>query len=85
MDRIAEMLVEVKAGRALDVRREGFETATEGTYRLRRFVSGKRYADLARGRWIASIGESMVDGRIFAAIDARFADGPNFSVLYTSN
>jgi len=82
MQRIEDMKRMLKTGEALDVRREGRETAVEGVYELRRFVEDKAYVDLARGRYIVSVGQGFFDNRIFASCDTRFADNCNYSTLY---
>lgn len=54
----------------------------EGLWELRRYDPAARYWDKKNGRPIGSIGRSVWDGRIYAAIDARFADDMNYDCLF---
>lgn len=71
----------VARGETIDVRREGREIS-EGIFRLPRFVDGKDYCDLARQRYIWSIGKNVFDGRIEASMDSRYYGDPNWECLF---
>jgi len=53
-----------------------------GTYRLDRFVDDVDYFVGSTERWIWSIGRRFSDGAIFAALDSRFYQNPEFHCLW---
>jgi hypothetical protein len=53
-----------------------------GTFRLDRFDAGADYCVGSTEQWIWSIGRRLSDGAIFAAIDSRFYQNPEFHCLF---
>ncbi len=53
-----------------------------GAFRLDRFVEGADYFVGSTEQWIWSIGRRMSDGAIFAALDSRFYQNPEFHCLF---
>jgi hypothetical protein len=53
-----------------------------GTFRLDRFVDDVDYFVGSTEQWIWSIGRRLSDGAIFAAIDSRFYQNPEFTCLW---
>lgn len=65
----------------IDVRRAGHQIA-EGVFRLKRYIDGPDYVDTLNSRRIGSIGRNVHDGRIEAAVDARYYGNPNWECLF---
>ena len=78
MEKIYDM---IRHGTAIDVMTVG-DQMDEGMWHLKSFQEGKVYVDLANKRYIGSIGRSLFNNRIFAAVDARFVDNPSYECLY---
>jgi len=53
-----------------------------GTFHLDRFVEGVDYCARSTEQWIYSIGRRKSDGEIFAALDSRFYQNPEFHCLW---
>jgi len=53
-----------------------------GTFRLDAFVDGADYCVGSTEQWIWSIGRRLSDGAIFAALDSRFYNNPEFHCLF---
>ncbi len=53
-----------------------------GTFRLDRFVGVADYCVGSTEQWIWSIGRRHSDGAIFAALDFRFYQNPDFHCLW---
>jgi hypothetical protein len=53
-----------------------------GTFRLDRFVDDCDYCVGSTEQWIWSIGRRLSDGAIFAALDSRFYQNPEFHCLW---
>lgn len=68
--------------KTVSIRREGKEIQ-QGVWELRRFIPGAQYVDPIHGWTIRSIGQRIGDNKIFAAVDHRFSDDPNYSCLYS--
>lgn len=52
------------------------------TFRLDRFTEGADYFVGSTEQWIWSIGRRLSDGAIFAALDSRFYQNPEFFCLF---
>jgi hypothetical protein len=78
MENILDM---IRHNSAIDVMSVG-DQLDEGMWQLKSFQDGKVYVDLANKRFIGSIGRSLFNNRIFAAVDARFVDNPSYECLY---
>lgn len=53
-----------------------------GTFHLDRFVDDADYCVASTEQWIWSIGRRKSDGEIFAALDSRFYNHPDFNCLW---
>ena len=53
-----------------------------GTFRIDRFDAGADYCVGSTGQWVWSIGRRLSDGEIFAALDSRFYQNPDFKCLW---
>ncbi len=53
-----------------------------GTFHLDRFVDDADYCVGSTEQWIYSIGRRKSDGEIFAALDSRFYQNPEFHCLW---
>lgn len=73
-----------KIGKEIDIYRETSpECVDDGcVFQLDKFVEGKDYCDAAEERWIWSIGQCELTGKILAATDARFYDLEGFQCLW---
>lgn len=70
------------APNVVDVRRAGQQIA-EGVFRIhQQFVQGAIYVDSLNNRRIGSIGRNVFDGRIEAAVDARYSGDINWECLF---
>lgn len=69
-----ETMIELAAPEAGDLYR--------GTFRLDRFVDDADYCVGSTEQWIWSIGRRLSDGAIFAALDSRFYQNPEFTCLW---
>lgn len=78
----------LEKGEALDVETMLATAAPEpgdlyrGTFHLDRFVDDCDYCVGSTEQWIWSIGRRLADGEIFAAIDSRFYQNPEFTCLW---
>jgi hypothetical protein len=78
----------LESGEALDVERMIALAAPQpgalyaGTFHLDRFVDGADYCVASTEQWIYSIGRRKSDGEIFAALDSRFYQNPEFTCLF---
>ena len=77
---------ELRKGECLDVNvigvpLEGFEGVV---WELKRgtFKDNKNYCDAKGEQWIWSIGQRVLDARVFAAIDTRFYGNEMFACLW---
>lgn len=81
------MLRKLRSGEARDVEKMLALDQTQsgelaGTFRLDRFVDDSDYCVGSTEQWIWSIGRRLTDGEIFAAIDTRFYQNPEFHCLW---
>jgi hypothetical protein len=53
-----------------------------GVYQLSKFTEDADYCDAKHEAWIWSIGKRLSDGQIFAAIDTRFYQHPDYECLW---
>lgn len=77
----------LESGEARDVERMLALDQTQsgelaGTFRLDWFVDDCDYCVGSTEQWIWSIGRRLSDGEIFAAIDTRFYQNPEFHCLW---
>ena len=78
----------LESGEALDVEKLLAVAAPEagdiyrGTFHLDRFVDDADYCVASTEQWIWSIGRRLSDGEIFAALDSRFYQNPDFHCLW---
>jgi hypothetical protein len=66
----------------LDVRVIGKETDDPLIFELEDFIEDVDYCDKETERWIWSIGRRNADGKIFASIDTRFYQNPEYECLW---
>jgi hypothetical protein len=82
------MARKLASGEALDVETLAAVAAPEagaiyrGTFRLDRFVEDVDYFIGSTEQWVWSIGRRLSDGAIFAALDSRFYQNPEFHCLW---
>lgn len=69
------------ARECIDIRAIGVEIAP-GVFELRDFIEDVDYCDAVNERWVWSIGRHKIDGKIFAAFDARFYMNPDYTCLW---
>lgn len=68
-------------GDCLDVLKIG--TLVEpGVYELRQFFENVDYCDASKESWIWSIGKRASDGKVFAAVDARYYQAADYECLW---
>jgi|GraSoiStandDraft_4_1057263.scaffolds.fasta_scaffold19853_10 hypothetical protein len=78
----------LEKGEALDVEQMAALVAPQqgdlyrGTFALDRFVDDRDYCVGSTEQWIWSIGRRKSDGVIFAALDSRFYQNPEFECLW---
>jgi hypothetical protein len=75
------MLRKLLTGDAIDVRSVGTEVEP-GVFEISAFVDECDYCDAEKEQWIWSVGRRRSDGRIFAAVDARFYATGVFECLW---
>ena len=71
----------LQLGEAINVLTEG-RKIDDSMYEIRNFKQNVDYCDPVAERWIWSVGQRIVDNKIFGATDARFYDNPNYSCLF---
>ena len=76
-----QMQGRIQDGEALSVREIG-EKVSDGLYELRAFFDDIDYCDPIDEVYIWSIGISKKTGHIFAAIDSRFYENPEYDCVW---
>jgi hypothetical protein len=76
-----KMQPKISLADCIDVRAVG-QPIEPGLFELRGFVPDVDYADVEDQTWIWSIGRRRRDGRIFAAVDIRFFQNPDYDCLW---
>lgn len=77
------MAEKIAAGEVIDVNEIGQEISP-GVWELRpgEFMDGVDYCDAAGERWIWSVGLENASGKVFASLDGRYYQNPDFKCLW---